>query len=743
MPYNISKHSKNDGYSPYFVMTGTHFDIAFLQEFGVPAYVHLEKQQRRKLDSHVRAGIYIGYCFEDRCHEVFIPATKRVVHAKRVHFGVIGTAPRILNPSVDVDDNEDDEDLLTTTLNDLMEQSSTAPPQSPQPQSPSTTNVVGVDVDADGWDPLQDDYNDDAATAGEFSHSHVSAVTSSSTDPRGMKQAMESIDSEEWKQGIVAEMTAMHQLGVFEEATDISATTRPVRSHFIFHRKRDANGDVLKHKVRLVADGNHQSDIDYDEVFSTTVTIDSIRTILAISMQRGWIIRQGDISNAYLNADLDREMFLQLPQGNGLFDDGQVVRLRKAIYGLKQSGRLWNNTIDVFFREELKLVRCESDTCVYRSTQLDLIVAVYVDDLIVTGAAIDVVNTFEQQVSTKFPMKPFGEIGLLLGMQCKLTGDTLTLNQSHYVESILEEFGMHKSKPSSTPMNPGYKDMPLGDNETMSEKPYRRVIGKLLYASTRTRPDIATAVSILSRHLSAPSEKHWKAAMFLLRYLRGTTNYELAYTSNGANLTGYSDASFMSDKTSSRSRTGFVLLVGGAPIVWGTHLEKTIALSTAEVEYMGLSRCAREVLFIRQLCAELNGAEESTLDATLVFTDNQAAQQVATMSASRMRHVRVRYHFIRSCVTNGDIALSYCPTEEMIADMFTKPLPPAFVKKFTQCCSATKWCVLFVTFIVLLFVDVHNCTTMYVYYGLTMQCICVILRCHYRSGVAGECWNRC
>jgi len=182
--------------------------------------------------------------------------------------------------------------------------------------------------------------------------------------------------------------------------------------------------------------------------------------------------------------------------------------------------------------------------------------------------------------------------------------------------------------------------------------------------------------------MQAPAERHWAALLKVLRYVKGTLTYKLTFTqSDGHTLNAYTDAGWHSDQPTSRSRTGFVVRYGSSPVAWKSRLQKVIATSVAEAEYMALSDCCHAVLFVRQLLHEVSGAD---LAPTTVRVDNQAAIRVAEGCSSSMGHVRVRYHFARQCVDEHITQLEYCPTNKMIADMFTKPLAKPKMLAFCQ-----------------------------------------------------------
>ena len=666
---NIRPRTGLNNMSPFMMLEGHDFDTEMLREFGSPAYVHKEKQQRGKLDPRAREGIYVGYSEEDISHVIFMLDNHRVLHSIHVDFGEL--------PSNTSDENDAD---VTKE-----------PAQVPVLTEHHDDDVDPLLTDFDAEHDSDDDYDDAAVVvrrAGEKTAT-VAALTvatepttshTTAADPVTSQQALSAQDSEEWIEAIKEEMTAMERLGVFEPVDDRHNQTSVVGSRFVFTRKRDKDGRVVRHKVRLVAKGftQHQ-DIDYSETFAPTVTITSLRLMMGVAVNRGMVMKQADISTAYLNADLDVDLMLKLPKNNGVYPEGTIVRLRKAIYGLKQSGRLWNATLDAWLRHQ-GFQRCETDPCLYRrntSSSNLIMIAVYVDDLLIVADTQRDMDDFEKEISAKFAMKPFDDPHVLLGVNINYDrkAGTLTMDQSHYITNMLTEYGMDTSHPIGTPMATNYKDAPADPKQDLPKVPFRALIGSLLFASTRTRPDIATAVGILSRHMTHYNQDHWVAAKHILRYLRGTRDAVLMFRKDTSEaLHGYADATYASDTSTSRSRTGYVLYLAHAPIAWVSRLQKTIASSSAESEYQALASAAQEILFLRQLLSEMIGGDDA-LPPTLLHCDNQPSIRVADRCSTTMRHVRIRFHLIRQLVEEGVITLTYCNTSANIADIFTKPLP--------------------------------------------------------------------
>ena len=298
---------------------------------------------------------------------------------------------------------------------------------------------------------------------------------------------------------------------------------------------------------------------------------------------------------------------------------------------------------------------------------------VYVDDIIICGSKLSEVEKIKQQIKSNFDITNMGEIKHILGIKVTRNREnkTIHLSQKFYIESLIEKFGMQVSKEMSTPLTPGSYFEPA---QSVIAAPYRELIGSLLHATVCTRPDIATAVGILSRHLANPSETHWKAAKDILRYLKGTSSHGITLGGGGLNLVGYSDADWAECRMDRKSISGSVFMLGNGPISWSSRKQPNVALSSTEAEYVALSDATREALWIKKILVDLEIMK--TNESVTIYEDNQSCIKLTSTTKfhNRTKHFDIRFHFTRQCVKSGDVCIKYLRTEEMIADIFTKNL---------------------------------------------------------------------
>jgi hypothetical protein len=306
---------------------------------------------------------------------------------------------------------------------------------------------------------------------------------------------------------------------------------------------------------------------------------------------------------------LEEEIYMQQPQGYEVKGkENLVCRLKKSLYGLKQAPRQWYLKFDRFMIEQ-GYSRCHSDHCVYFKKLENgsfIILLLYVDDMLVVGSNMKDINVLKKKLANSFAMKDLGAAKKILGM--RITRDRknhkLTLSQGEYTEKVLERFRMQNEKPVSTPLASHFKltkemcPKTQEEIEYMSRVPYSSVVGSLMYAMVCTRPDIAHAVGVVTRYMNNPGKEHWEAVKWILRYLRGTTTHALCFRGSYTFLQGYVDSDMAADKDSRRSTTWYVFTIGGTTVCWISKLQKVVALSTTEAEYVVATEASKEMIWL-------------------------------------------------------------------------------------------------------------------------------------------------
>ena len=645
-----SRTTKTVLYSEFMSKVAPYDDIAFCQQ----VFVHIPDEKRKKLDAKAEIMRYLGPAKEQKAMK-FLNKSNRVITSR---------------------------DFKVTTLISAPVQVATVPSESeisrePTPvQSTATKPMKSVRSTRRKTQPVR------------FADQHFSyaAITSDSPvllDPATYEDAINSKNAHECQWAMESEYQSLNENGTWE-LRPLPKGRRAIGAKWVYKTKTDKNGNIARFKAQFVAKGFKQVEgVDFDETFAPTVNKTSLRILIAIAAANSWPLHNLDALTAFLNGVMDKEVFIEQPKGFevvGTNGERLYCFLKKAIYGLKQAGRTWWQAIHQHLIS-IGFTASPSDTCLYVRTRgaKIVILAIYVDDFIVTGSDQLCLNEFKKELQAKYKINDLGPLELTLGMRvdrCADTG-TITISQAAYTKAVLQKFQMSDCRPCVTPQI--QNGTMTGAQETTTAHhgvkfPYREAVGALLYLSTCTRPDIAVAVNQAARYCNNPSEANVIAVKRVMRYLAGTINNGIAFARSKTypELKAYVDADWAGDKSDRKSISGFVILLNG-PVIWGAVKQSCVALSTAEAEYVALSRATQEVLWLRQMLADIGFPQRSP---TVVYEDNAAALIMANtpVTTARSKHIDIRHHFLRECITNQQIRLVPCASINMIADLLTKPL---------------------------------------------------------------------
>jgi len=498
---------------------------------------------------------------------------------------------------------------------------SPAPTISPAPPAVQLatppTEVLDDDLDAEHDDdvPLRfrtvDNILGDASVPGQAHRGYDDVLNIASVDePASFTEAEQ---EESWREAMRAEIKAIEENHTWE-LVELPVRHRAIGLKWVYKIKRDENGNVVRHKARLVAKGYvQQAEVDFDEVFAPVARLESVRTMLALAAHQRWEVHHMDVKSAFLNGDLKEEVYVAQPPGFVISgSENKVLRLRKALYGLRQAPRAWNAKLDDTL-VSLGFQRSGAEHGVYTRSRAGrrLIVGVYVDDLIITGASEDDIVAFKQEMKMKFQMSDLGLLSYYLGIEVKQGADGIFLCQSGYAGKVLERCGLASCNASATPMETRLKLSKSSPEEKVNATEFRRVIGALRYL-LHTRPDLAFSVGYLSRFMEDPREDHLTGMKRVLRYVAGTQGYGLHYTrqeEEKPKLVGFSDADLAGDVDTRKSTSGIIYFLAGNPITWQSSKQKVVALSSCESEYIAASAAACQGVWLARLLADMIGGE--------------------------------------------------------------------------------------------------------------------------------------
>lgn len=413
---------------------------------------------------------------------------------------------------------------------------------------------------------------------------------------------------------------------------------------------------------------------------------DTIRTVLALAAIKGWSVFQLDVKSAFLHGELTETVYVDQPQGyERKGEEEKVYKLRKALYGLKQAPRAWYSKIEAYFQRE-GFVKCPSEHTLFIKIGgecMILVVSLYVDDLIFTGSSKEMFEEFKRSMENEFDMTDLGRMTCFLGVEVTQNADGIFIGQSKYAREVLERFGMDKSKPVSTPVATGNKLTKEGDGNEVDTTHYKQIVGNLMYL-TATRPNLMYVVGLISRYVERPTEIHLQAAKRVMRYLKGTINFGILYSSKGlGELLAYTASDYAGDLDDRKSTSGYVFLLGTSAISWSSKKQPVVTLSTTEVEFIAAASCACQGVWLRRILNQLGQSQNQCLP---IYCDNSSTIKLSKnpVMHGRSEHIDVRFHFLRDLVKDGVIELIFCNTQEQLSDIMTKPVKVETFLKFRR-----------------------------------------------------------
>jgi hypothetical protein len=383
-----------------------------------------------------------------------------------------------------------------------------------------------------------------------------------------------------------------------------------------------------------------------------------------------------DVKTAFLNGDLEEEIYMLQPEGFTITDQkNKVCKLRKSLYGLKQAPKQWHDKFDqVILSDGFSSVSV--DKCVYTKTSDNeyVIISLYVDDLLIFGSSMNIVHSTKHFLASKFDMKDMGEASVILGIKIVRSNNGIMLTQEHYVEKLLKKFGHFDVTPVSTPYDAN-SQLKKNKGDAVGQLEYAQIIGSLMHLMNFTRPDIAYAVCRLSRYTQNPNHEHWAAIIRLMKYLRGTMNYGILYSGFPTVLEGYSDANWISDSDEIKSTSGYIFILGGGVVSWKSSKQSLIARSTMESEFIALDLAGYEADWLRNFLIEIPLGIKPTPSISM-HCDCQAAISIAKNKSfnGKNRHIRLRHDVVKQLLKDGVISIDYVKSEMNLADPLTKPL---------------------------------------------------------------------
>ena len=496
--------------------------------------------------------------------------------------------------------------------------------------------------------------------------------------------ALSGPESKEWRKAMDEEYDALIRNGTWILA-EAPTNTKAIKTRWVLTKKNEANG--MRYKARLVVRAFAQpEETIVGGTYAPVIRASSIKMLLSYALKNQLKIHHVDVKSAYLNAPLDEEVYIEQPYR---YENGKrnlVCKLQKAMYGLKQAARCWNNTLTKILKD-LGLAQFQSEECIYASKGNNLIVGAYVDDLLIISDSDDVIANFKKRLIEKVLVTDNGELTKFVGIDVKRSENEISLSQRELISELIEKENLQDSNGVHTPMATGtILEVEEPDTPYHDIKSYQSIVGSLMYIAGSTRPDIQFVANQLGKFMSNPMDKHMKAAKRVVRYLKRTLDTELVFKKNDSNeIVVYADADFGGDGES-LSTSGVAVFYSENLIGWSSVKQKMVALSTCKAEINAILEGATEVAYYRDLLSELQLRDID--HPSTIFNDNQPASEVLKFGGkqARSRHYKRRINFVKKLIENKEIDVDYVPTTEMLADSFTKLLPEnQFVYLMSKC----------------------------------------------------------
>lgn len=684
-----------------------------LKPFGLIGYAANRVDIVSKLEDRSSKVMFLGYSddHEGSCYRLYKFSSERVIMSRDVRW-----SGKFYNKS---EGDEDGSDVISSGMvdeienksvpNDVMENSTGGVISSSNEGAVATNTVVnavqnsstislrsgreiGSQIDKELYaqygseqaaamqklDELVRQIEDDAVETVDLAL--VSSIYSTMKEPKTFNEAMCSEGAEQWKEAVRTEYNNIKNKRVWRiiKKTDMKRGCSMLGTKWVFKIKSDG-----RYRARLVVKGYNQiPGVDYTESHSPVVNDATIRIVLALTLMYDWVCESIDVETAFLYGVLKELVYLKIPEGFNEYSgmtatDDDVVVLDKALYGLVQACRVWVTTL-IDYLIGIGFVRSRADPCLLYRNNIDGYVAVlvYVDDCMVCGSRDGVKNCIGD-IKKRFNISEMGELKEFVGAKYNRNGNTYSISQLGMVEDFVNLFDIDDEK-HSTPAASG-QVLTKGNNGSIflnehEQSVYRSGVGKLLYLTKLSRPDMSASVRELASYMDGATKDHWNALHRALGYAYTTRMKVLKLESKKAyegEIIGYCDANYASNTDDRKSVSGYAIYYMGALVSWKSKTQQCVTMSSTEAEYVAMSMCVMEMDFVRQVIESMGFEVKLPMK---LYVDNVSAIELAKnySTSGRTKHIDVRFHYIREMIEQGMLELVFVPTNSNTSDIFTK-----------------------------------------------------------------------
>jgi hypothetical protein len=316
------------------------------------------------------------------------------------------------------------------------------------------------------------------------------------------------------------------------------------------------------------------------------------------------------------------------------------------------------------------------------------VIGAHIDDIFIIAKNQAIIKDIKAKLAQTLEISDLGPIKLFLGIDISRNRQerSITLSQKGYIKKIIDKFAPNVKK-SANPCQMGHRLEPNPEKATPEDiHQYQQQIGSLMYLMTATRPDLAYPIGLLARFMSNPSAMHQRALNRIWQYIAYSANFQLTYKPDSSSdiLSGYCDSDWGGDFGTRKSTTGYIFLYKNSPISWSSKLQKTVALSSCEAEYMALKEAIKEQIYLKSLFSQIPILKNQY--SNRLYTDSQSAIELAKnpVHHNRTKHIDIQYHFVRQAYINGLSSLTYISTDNQLADALTKAVDNSKWSRFIQ-----------------------------------------------------------
>lgn len=659
--------SKRTKRSPYEIWKGRIPNLSYLRVWGCLAFYRVPDPKRVKLGERALKSVLVGYADNSKAYRLLDSDSNVIVESRDVEF----IENKFIFNSTKQENPESSQEALSRKKRKDVE-TSLEPRRSKRSRREKRLDPEFMFFLVEG--------------SRTTVLSKMPIICNVENDPKTYTEAMTSRDASFWKEAINEEMDSL----LFNNTwviVDLPPGSKSIGNKWVFKRKYNVDGSIQTFKARLVAKGFKQKEgVDYFDTYAPVARIASIRVLLALASINKLYVHQMDVKTAFLNGDLEEEVYMDQPEGFVLpGNEKKVCRLVKSLYGLKQAPKQWHEKFDNVILSN-GFVHNDADKCIYSkfTDEYGVIICLYVDDMLIVGTNMKGIDETKKYLTSSFKMKDLNEVDMILGIKVRKNSGGYSLSQTHYVDKIVSKFSDLNFKESNSPYDTSVK-LEENSGRAIDQLKYASAIGSLMYAMHCTRPDIAFAVCKLSRYTSNPGASHWKAIGRIFGYLKRTKDFGLHYEGYPAVLEGYSDASWITSVSDNKSTSGYVFTLGGSAVSWSSKKQTCITHSTMESEFVALAAAGKEAEWLRNLLLDIE-LWPQPMPAISLYCDSEATMSSALNRSynGRSRHISLRHSYIRQLVEDGVITITYVKSCKNIADPLTKGLSRDMVQSTSR-----------------------------------------------------------